>query len=85
MTQFLVEAILLTGVGGIVGIAIGTGISFATALLLSKFAGLQWIFTFPISAALMGIGVSVVIGLIFGIYPARQASRKSPIEALRYE
>lgn len=85
LTQFLFEAVMLTGVGGIIGILMGSTLSFATALVLSKFAGLQWIFAFPISAAILGIGVSVIIGIIFGIYPARQASQKSPIEALRYE
>ncbi len=85
LTQFLLEAIMLTGIGGLIGILMGTFLSFATALILSKVAGLQWVFTFPISAAFLGIGVSVIIGLIFGIYPARQASMKSPIEALRYE
>ncbi len=85
MSQFLIEAIMLTGIGGLMGIALGALLSLFTALILSKVAGLQWIFAFPLSAAFMGLGVSVVIGLIFGIYPARQASRKSPIESLRYE
>ena len=85
LTQFLFEAVMLTGVGGVIGILMGTFLSFITALILSKVAGLQWVFAFPMSAAFLGIGVSVIIGLIFGIYPARQASQKSPIEALRYE
>lgn len=85
LSQFLLEATMLTGVGGLIGIGLGTALSFATAIILTRIAGLQWIFAFPLSAALMGIGVSVVIGLIFGIYPARQAAKKSPIEALRYE
>ncbi len=85
MTQFLLEAVMLTALGGIIGILLGTGLSFVASFILSNYAGLDWAFTFPVSAALMGIGVSAIVGLIFGLYPARQASLKSPIEALRYE
>jgi putative ABC transport system permease protein len=85
LIQFLLEAILLTIIGGIVGIILGASLSFIIAFVLSKFAGLDWGFVFPVSAALLGLGVSAGVGLIFGIYPAREAARKSPIEALRYE
>ncbi|KKW16985.1 MAG: Efflux ABC transporter, permease protein [Parcubacteria group bacterium GW2011_GWA1_50_14] len=85
LLQFLLEAVILTAVGGAIGIAIGGGVSFLVALVISKIYGLLWGFALPISAVLMGMGISSAIGLIFGIYPARQASQKSPIEALRYE
>ena len=85
MLQFLIEAVMLTGLGGIIGIFLGTALSYATALILSNFAGLNWVFTFPLTASILGIGVSGIVGLVFGLYPARQASLKSPIEALRYE
>ena len=85
MTQFLLEAIILTVSGGAIGIALGSLFSFITALTLSKVYSLGWTFTFPLSAALLGFGVSATVGLIFGIYPARQAAKKNPIEALRYE
>ena len=74
-----------TVVGGLIGIAFGAGISFGASYLLTKFAGLAWLFSFPLTAALLGVGVSAGVGLIFGIYPAYQASRLSPTEALRYE
>ncbi|MBP9718483.1 ABC transporter permease [Candidatus Gracilibacteria bacterium] len=85
LTQFLMEAVALTGLGGIVGILLGALFSLLIAVVLSQVVGLDWSFQFPISAAVIGIGVSGGIGLIFGLYPARQAARKSPIEALRYE
>ncbi len=83
--QFLLEAVALTAIGGIIGIILGTLFSFLTSLALTKFANLNWPFNFPVQAALLGLAVSAFVGLVFGLYPARQASRKSPIEALRYE
>ena len=77
--QFLVEAVLLTFSGGIVGVGLGWGVSWA----LRRFAGettvvtLQWV--------LLAFGLSALIGIIFGLYPARRASGLNPIEALRYE
>jgi len=85
LTQFLMEAILLTAAGGVIGIIVGAGISYLVTLILSRVVAMNWTFTFPISAALIGIAVSSIIGLVFGLYPARQAARKNPIEALRYE
>lgn len=85
LVQFLLEAVLLTGIGGIIGVAIGTGLSFGASIILGKILGLDWSFVFPFMAAGLGIVVSGAVGLIFGVYPARQASLKSPIEALRYE
>jgi len=85
MSQFLLEAVTLTAIGGIAGIILGAGLSFATALILSKVVGLSWQFTFPVEAAVLGFGVSAAIGLVFGLYPARQAAIKNPIDALRYE
>ncbi len=85
LSQFLVEAVILTAVGGIVGIAIGTAFSFAASWALTHFLGLAWIFAFPVNAAILGIGVAGLVGLVFGIYPAYRASQLSPTEALRYE
>jgi len=85
LLQFLVEAVLLTALGGIIGVSLGASISFLISLVLSRLLAVSWTFTFPIMGALLGLGVAALIGLVFGIYPARQASKKSPIEALRYE
>lgn len=84
-TQFLLESVMLTGLGGVVGVILGASISFLASVAITKYAGFSWGFTFPVNAMLLGIGVSGAVGLIFGIYPARQAAKKSPIEALRYE
>lgn len=85
LTQFLLEAVTLTTTGGVIGIILGAILSFITSTILSKFVGLNWSFTFSPIAAIIGFGVAALVGLIFGIYPARKASQKSPIEALRYE
>jgi len=85
LTQFLLEAIILTVIGGIIGIVLGALLSFISSLILSNVLALNWTFTFPVQAALLGLGVATFVGLVFGLYPARQASMKSPIEALRYE
>jgi len=85
LVQFLMEAVILTAIGGFIGIALGASLSFLVALVLRQFLALGWFFTFPVGAATLGLGVSAAVGLVFGLYPARQASLKEPIEALRYE
>ncbi len=85
LIQFLLESITLTIIGGIIGIILGALFSLITSLILSQVLAVTWAFAFPVQAALLGLGVSALVGLIFGLYPARQASMKSPIEALRYE
>lgn len=85
LLQFMSEAVLLTVAGGIIGIATGAGISYLAAVILSVAVVDGWSFSFPFSAMLLGLGVSMGVGLVFGLYPARQAASKSPMEALRYE
>lgn len=85
LTQFLIEAVILTSLGGIIGILLGASLAYLAALILGRFVSSEWTFTFPVPAALIGLAVSSIIGLVFGLYPARQAAQKSPIEALRYE
>ncbi|MBI2278680.1 MAG: ABC transporter permease [Candidatus Brennerbacteria bacterium] len=85
MLQFLLEAVILTVAGGLVGVALGAFFSFAISLILGRTLAVDWEFVFPVGAAFLGIGVAAAVGLVFGLYPARVASKKSPIEALRYE
>jgi len=85
LSQFLLEAVLLTIIGGVVGVILGSSLAFIIAFILSHALGLNWQFVFPWTGAVLGISVSAIIGLVFGGYPASQASKKSPIEALRYE
>lgn len=83
--QFLLEAVNLTFLGGLIGILFGFLVSFGTSLIFGKMLGLNWKFIFPLSSVVTAFLVSTLIGLIFGIYPARKASELSPIEALRHE
>ena len=85
LQQFLIESVLLTFTGGIIGVTIGAGIVGLVYFILSTFTTIGWVFAFPISAVILGLAVSGIAGIAFGIYPARQAARKNPIDALRYE
>lgn len=85
LLQFLLESIMLTLAGGAIGITLGIVLSLATSLILTNFVGLNWTFNFPWAAAAIGLGSSAMVGLGFGLYPASQAAKKSPMEALRYE
>jgi putative ABC transport system permease protein len=77
MTQFLIEAMTLTGIGGIIGLFVGW--------LLTLLIGLVFPSYVPLWAPVAGFLVSVGIGLIFGLFPAWKAARLDPIESLRYE
>ena len=77
--QFLVEAITLSVIGGTIGLIFGT----AAARLVGWALG--WPTSVPLTAMLIAFGISAVVGLVFGSYPARRASRLDPIEALRVE
>lgn len=77
--QFLMEAVMLTFLGGVLGILLGWIISIA----VSSFAGIAT--SVSISSIILAFGVSAAIGIIFGYYPARRAASLNPIEALRYE
>jgi len=85
LTQFLIEAVMLSSVGGLIGVLLGTLFSILASTVVRVFFHFGWLFSFPWIGALLGVLVSALVGIVFGIYPARKASQKSPIEALRYE
>ncbi|MFH1866534.1 MAG: ABC transporter permease [Patescibacteria group bacterium] len=84
LRQFLVEAVLITGLGGISGIIIGALVSFLISLA-AGWLGFAWQFSVPLYSIVLAFGFSAATGLIFGLYPARRAADLDPIEALRYE
>lgn len=85
LQQFLWEAVMLTFIGGVVGIVFGSLLVVGLYFVLTHFLPTGWAFALPLSAILISVGVSTCTGIVFGIYPARKASLKNPIDALRYE
>jgi macrolide transport system ATP-binding/permease protein len=79
MMQFLIESVFLTVLGGIVGIAFGVGIAWGIAFFF------QWATKVLMSSIILATSFSILIGLAFGLWPAKHASELNPIEALRYE
>jgi putative ABC transport system permease protein len=79
LNQYLVESSVLSGAGGLIGVAIAWLIAIAVRNNTPVPMALPW------SSIFIGVGLSAVVGLFFGIYPARQAARLDPIEALRAE
>ena len=79
LIQFLIEAIVMTVIGGIAGVLLGAGVS----ILISTFAG--WTVKVSLFSVILATGFSLIVGIGFGIWPAQKAARLDPIEALRYE
>ena len=79
LAQFLVEALTLSLLGGLIGIVVGLSVS----ALIGRIAG--WGFAFSPSTVAAAVLFSLAVGVVFGVWPARQAARLDPISALRYE
>ncbi|MBW1824785.1 MAG: FtsX-like permease family protein, partial [Deltaproteobacteria bacterium] len=79
LLQFLLEAVLLSLIGGGIGVFLGIGLTSA----ITYFTG--WLFPISLNAILVAFLFSASVGIFFGLYPARKASRMNPIDALRYE
>ncbi|MFA5993721.1 MAG: ABC transporter permease [Parcubacteria group bacterium] len=85
MVQFLMESATITLVGGLIGIVSGVLLAYVISVVVTNFFGYDWQFIISWQSVVIAVTVSILIGLIFGLYPARKASRVSPMEALRYE
>ena len=84
LKQFLVEAVVITFLGGLAGIIIGFVFSFLVAAV-AGYLGYAWKFIVSPFSIMLGFSVSAAIGIIFGYWPAREAAKQNPIDALRYE
>jgi len=84
LKEFLIEAVLVTVLGGVIGILLGAALSWIVSIIANS-SGLTWVFNVPLYAIIIGVGVSAAIGISFGVLPARSAAKLDPIEALRYE
>jgi putative ABC transport system permease protein len=83
-SQFLFEAAAISGLGGLVGVALGVGLGWAGSLALTHFLGF-WPYTLDPAAVVVAFGSALGTGLLFGWYPAAKAASLQPIECLRYE
>jgi putative ABC transport system permease protein len=79
LSQFLIEAVVLTAIGGLAGLAVGE----VGSLLINKYSPLPSYV--PLWAIGLGIGISATVGIVFGLWPAWKAARLNPIDALRWE
>lgn len=84
LQQFLLESVLLTLSGGIIGVLLGVFGALFTGLIVREYVE-GWEATVPLGAVLLGVVVATTVGIVFGIYPASRAAKLDPIEALRYE
>lgn len=85
LVQFLAESVAITGAGAAIGVALGLGIAFATAALMRAQTKAPVEAAVTPSTIFVAAGLSILIGLVFGLYPALRAARLSPIDAIRHE
>lgn len=86
LRQFLVESVILSCAGGVLGLLLGIGASVGVTMAINQWTqGTKWPIVISLPAAITAIVFAAMVGIFFGYYPARRASRLDPIEALRYE
>ena len=84
MQQFLTEAVVITFLGGVVGIIIGIILNYLIFIIAQQ-QGITWSLSLPLSALVTSLSFAVIIGLVFGVFPAKKAAKLEPIAALRNE
>jgi len=82
--HFLVQTVLITAIGGLIGIIIGVFTAFIISIIVN-YLGYSWDFIISPESIIIAVGFTIIVGLSFGWYPARKAARLDPIDALRYE
>jgi len=86
LRQFLIESVVLSCIGGAFGLLLGTGASMCANVLINTYKpGTEWPMIVSLPAAMVATGFAAAVGVFFGYYPARRASKLDPIDALRYE
>ncbi|MBP9773448.1 MAG: ABC transporter permease [Candidatus Peribacteraceae bacterium] len=84
LRQFLIESVLLTSIGGIIGMVLGVGFAYVAAMVVRNFLG-TYTFAISVPSMIAAFLMAAITGLVFGITPAKRAANLHPIEALRYE
>jgi putative ABC transport system permease protein len=84
LLQFLAESTLTAALGGVIGVVLGAGLTFAATMILDRITG-AWAFHLVPWAPPLALGAAMLVGVVFGLYPAWRASRLDPVEALRFE
>ena len=79
LSQFLIEALVLSLAGGLIGVVMGVSVAYFLA------ARFKWPMAIQVDVIAVSVGFSALVGIVFGLYPARKASLLDPIDALRYE
>lgn len=84
LKQFLIESIIITTIGGVLGIVVGLGVSYSIAVIANQL-NFEWSFSVPVRAYVVSVLFSLICGVLFGLYPAKKAASLDPIEAIRNE
>jgi putative ABC transport system permease protein len=85
LLQFLTEAVIMSGLGGMIGVAAGVGGARLIQVLTTQYTSTPFITEVQVTSVLLALSFSAVVGIVFGSYPAYRAARLDPVDALRYE
>jgi ABC-type antimicrobial peptide transport system permease subunit len=85
LLQFLTEAVIMSGLGGMIGVAAGVGGAHLIQVLTTQYTSTPFVTEVHLTSVLLALSFSAVVGIVFGSYPAMRAARLDPVDALRYE